>query len=151
MSQSLARICVHLVFSTKQRQPFLTDRQVRMELHAVLGELCNQLSSPVITVGGVEDHVHIACFLGRTRSVSDLIKELKRESTLWIKNRVPALSMFEWQTGYAAFSISVQHINGLVEYIRHQEQHHRTESFQTELKRVLDKSQMEYDERFLWD
>ncbi|HBH53007.1 MAG TPA: IS200/IS605 family transposase [Planctomycetaceae bacterium] len=151
MSQSLARICVHLVFSTKQRQPFLTDRQVRMELHAVLGELCNQLSSPVITVGGVEDHVHIACFLGRTRSVSDLIKELKRESTLWIKNRVSSLSMFEWQTGYAAFSISVQHINGLVEYIRHQEQHHRTESFQTELKRVLDKSQMEYDERFLWD
>ena len=151
MSQSLARICVHLVFSTKQRRPFLSDRNLRMELHAVLGELCNQLSSPVISVGGVEDHVHIACFLGRTRSVSDLIKEIKRESTGWIKKRSSALSEFEWQTGYAAFSISTQHIDRLVEYIRQQEEHHRTETFQEELIRVLKKTQTEYDERYLWD
>jgi putative transposase len=151
MSQSLARICLHLVFSTKLRRPFLRDQTLRSEMHAILGDRCNALSSPVITVGGVEDHVHIACFLGRTKSVSDLIKELKRESTIWIRSRAQSLTAFEWQTGYAAFSISTQHIDGLKKYIANQEHHHLKESFQDELRRILDKCHVEYDERFLWD
>ena len=129
----------------------LADQGLRLEMHAMLGQLCNRFKCPVITVGGVEDHVHIACFLGRQTALSDLLKEVKRESAVWIKQCAPQQSGFEWQQGYAAFSISSSHIDALVEYIQTQEQHHRTESFQDELRRVLQKNQVEFDERYLWD
>jgi REP element-mobilizing transposase RayT len=120
-------------------------------MHAVLGELCNRLDCPVITAGGVEDHVHVACFLGRKVPLADLLKEIKRESAVWAKARAPALSDFLWQGGYAAFSISSQHIPALVEYIRNQEEHHRHETFPEELRRILLKHDVEFDERYLWD
>ncbi|MFN9270012.1 MAG: transposase [Planctomycetaceae bacterium] len=151
MSQSPARLCVHLVFSTKHRRPLLAEPTLRSEMHAVLGELCNRLDCPVITAGGVEDHVHVACFLGRKVPLADLLKEIKRESAVWAKARAPALSDFLWQGGYAAFSISSQHIPALVEYIRNQEEHHRHETFEEELRRILLKHDVEFDERYLWD
>ena len=151
MPQSLSRLIVHIIFSTKGRQPFLADQSLRTEMHAVLGALCSKLDSPVIRVGGVADHVHIACHLGRTRAISDLIKEIKRESSKWIKARRRPVPGFEWQSGYAAFSISPTHVDRLVEYINHQEEHHRKESFQDELRRILTNYQLEWDERYLWD
>ena len=120
-------------------------------MHAVLGSLCNSLDCPLILVGGVEDHVHIACRLGRTRSVSELIKETKRESSKWAKTKSRTLQAFEWQAGYAAFSVSPKHLPDLVNYIRNQEEHHREVSFQDELRRILTKYQVEWDERYLWD
>jgi putative transposase len=85
MSQSLAQIYVHIVFSTKDRRRFLTDQAIRDEMHRVLGGICNDLGSPVLTVGGVEDHVHILCRLGKICSPANFIKELKRQSSLWAK------------------------------------------------------------------
>ena len=103
MPQSLAQIYLHLVFSTKDRRPFLLDPGLREEAHKFLGGTCKQLDCPILRVGGVEDHVHILCRLGRTISVSDLVKELKRESSKWVKKKDLALNDFHWQNGYGAF------------------------------------------------
>src|SRR5437764_13052824 len=110
MSQSLAQIYVHIVFSTKDRRPFLADRPIRDEMHRVLGGICNDLGSPVLIVGGVADHVHILCHLGKTSSPADLIKELKRQSSLWVKTKGPTFADFHWQSGYGAFSVSPSHV-----------------------------------------
>jgi len=151
MSQSLVQIYVHIVFSTKDRRPFLTDRSIRDEMHRVLGGICNDLGSPVLSVGGVEDHVHILCRLGKTCSPSNQIKELKRQSSLWVKTKGPAFGDFHWQAGYGAFSVSPSHVEALREYIARQEEHHRTETFQDEFRRLLKKYGLECDERYVWD
>jgi REP element-mobilizing transposase RayT len=130
---------VHIVFSTKDRRPFLTDQAIRDEMHRVLGGICNDLASPALTVGGIMDHVHILCRLGKTCSPAELIKELKRESSLWVKTRGREFVDFHWQAGYGAFSVSPGHVEALRQYIANQEKHHRTETFQEEFRRLLRK------------
>src|SRR5438874_8787889 len=110
MPQSLAQIYLHIVFSTKDRYPFLHDRTIRDESHKYLGGTCNNLDCPVLRVGGVADHVHILCRLDRTITVADLVRELKRESSQWLKTKAPDLASFYWQNGYSAFSISPAHV-----------------------------------------
>ena len=151
MPQSLAQIYLHLVFSTKDRRPFLQDEKIRLRLHEYLGGSCRQLGCPSLRVGGVKDHLHILCRLGRSIDVSTLIREIKRESSKWIKNKGAGLSHFQWQAGYAAFSISPSHVEALKDYIANQEQHHKTESFQDEFRRLLRKYGIEWDERYVWD
>ena len=102
-------------------------------------------------VGGVEDHVHILCRLAKTIAVSDLIRELKRDSSKWIKNENPELQGFQWQSGYGAFSISLGHVDPLKEYIANQPEHHRRVSFQDEFRRLCRKNGIEIDERYVWD
>jgi REP element-mobilizing transposase RayT len=102
-------------------------------------------------VGGVEDHVHILSRLSKTLSASDFIKELKRATSAWVKEEFPELQAFYWQAGYGAFSVSPSHVDGLNEYIRNQEQHHQRESFQDELRRLLRKYGIDFDERYIWE
>src|SRR5262245_54303679 len=130
MPQSLAQVYLHLVFSTKNRQSFLADKKLRGECHAYIAGTCHKRGSPSIIVGGVEDHVHILCTLSRQESVAVLIREIKRESSKWLKNKGPSLRNFFWQAGYGAFSVSPSHVEALKQYIANQEQHHRNESFQ---------------------
>ena len=151
MSQSLALIYLHIVFSTKQRRAFLQDKALRAELHAYLGGTCRNLDSPSLIVGGVEDHVHILCRLARTRTVAELLRELKRESSKWLKEKDAGLAEFHWQDGYGAFSISPGHVEILRAYIANQEEHHKKETFQDEFRRLLAKYAVEYDERYVWD
>ena len=151
MSQSLVRIYVHLVFSTKNRHLFLTDKNIRKECHAYLAGTCKNLASPSLLVGGTEDHVHILCMLSKVEKLADLIRELKRESSQWLKTKGAALGDFYWQNGYGAFSISPSHVDGLKKYIGNQEEHHRRETFQDEFRRFLAKYGIEYDERYVWD
>jgi REP element-mobilizing transposase RayT len=151
MPQSLAQIYLHVVFSTKDRRPWLQDAGIREELHNYLGGTCNNLDCPVLRVGGVEDHVHILCRLGRSISISDLVKELKRESSKWLKTKSPALADFYWQSGYGAFSVSPSHVDPLRTYIENQAEHHKRESFQDELRRLLKMYGLEWDERYVWD
>lgn len=151
MPQSLAQIYVHIVFSTKLRQPFLIDKTLRDECHAYLAGTCKRRGSPSIIVGGVVDHVHILCTLSREESVSVLVRELKRESSKALKEKSPSLRNFYWQSGYGAFSVSPSHVPALKQYIRNQEQHHRQESFQDEFRRLLRKYGLPYDERYVWD
>jgi REP-associated tyrosine transposase len=151
MPQSLAQIHLHLVFSTKDRRPFLQNTELRNEMQHYLGGICNGLDCPILRVGGVADHVHLLCRLGRSITIADLIKELKRESSKWIKTKSPSLADFHWQNGYGAFSISPGHVDHLIAYIVNQEEHHKTESFQDEYLRLLAKYGLEWDERYVWD
>ena len=151
MPQSLAQVYLHIVFSTKDRTPYLRDRALRSETHAYLVGACRNLNSPSLIVGGVEDHVHILCRFGRTITMADLIKGLKKESTKWIQGKDPTLSDFHWQAGYGAFSAGPERIPELRRYIANQEEHHRTESFKDEFRRLLKEHNVEYDERYVWD
>ena len=99
----------------------------------------------------MEDHVHILCRLGRTITIADLIRDLKRASSGWCKSLSQTLHEFDWQDGYGAFSISPSHVEGLTMYIHDQEEHHRRESFQDELRRLMRKYGIEFDERYVWD
>nr|AFI78504.1 transposase IS200-family protein [uncultured bacterium ws156A7] len=151
MPQSLVQLYTHLVFSTKYRKPFLKDDGLRENLHAYLAGACKNLESSSLIVGGVEDHVHILCRLSKTISVSVLIRELKRESSKWVKSESPGLTMFQWQNGYGAFSISPSHVEDLKRYIANQVEHHKTETFQDEFRRLCRKYGIEIDERHVWD
>jgi REP element-mobilizing transposase RayT len=151
MAQSFAPVYLHIIFSTKQRRKYLQDKSLRNELHRYLGGTCRDLDSPSLAVGGVEDHVHILCRLSRAYSISKLVRELKRESSKWIKTKDNQLSDFHWQDGYGAFSISPSHMRALRVYIANQEEHHKSESFQDEFRRVLKKYGVKYEERFVWD
>jgi REP element-mobilizing transposase RayT len=151
MPQSLAQIYLHIVFSTKHRTPFLSDQVLRAEVHKYLGGSCRNLDSPSLCVGGVEDHVHILCRLSRTLAVAEFIRELKRESSKWLKTKGEDLADFHWQDGYGALSISPGHVKAVVAYIANQEEHHRKVSFQNEYRRLLKKYGIDYDERYVWD
>jgi REP element-mobilizing transposase RayT len=148
MPQSLIQIYVHMVYSTKNRIPFLKDRGFRDHTHRYIAGIFNNLRSPAIIVGGVEDHVHVLCRLGKTISVADLIRDVKRDSSKWAK---APQSEFHWQHGYGAFSISPSHVTVVTEYIKQQEEHHRTETFQKEFRRLCKKYGVRIDERYVWD
>ena len=122
---------------------------MRTELHAYLAGTCKKQGVDSLQVGGVEDHVHLCCRLSKTLAISDLIAELKRESSKWIKSRTADLRGFYWQRGYGAFSISPSHIEDLVHYIRRQQEHHKQESFKEEFRRLCAKYDLEIDERYV--
>ena len=149
MPQSLSQVYLHLVFSTKHRRPLLADADLRRHTHAYLAGICENHRSHAVRIGGVADHVHILCRLGRTIAIADLIRELKRPSSGWLKEQ--GVADFDWQDGYGAFSVSPAHVHPLVAYIENQETHRRTESFQEEFRRLLRKYQIEFDERYVWD
>jgi putative transposase len=151
MPQSLAQIYLHIVFSTKERRPFLHDKSLRDESHDFLGGTCNKFDCPVLRVGGVADHIHILCRFGRTITVGDLVKELKRESSLWIKTKSSEMVDFYWQKGYGAFSVSPGHVNRLIDYIAEQEKNHEKETFQEEFRRLLKIYGLKWDEQYVWD
>ena len=151
MPQSLTQIYLHIVFSTKDRTPFLTDKEFRGRAHRYLAGICKNLDCPSLIVGGVEDHVHVLCRFAKTIEVATLLRELKRDSSKWVKAEQPRLAEFHWQAGYGAFSISPSHVDALKEYVQNQEQHHRRESFQDEFRRLCKKYGIEIDERYAWD
>jgi len=151
MSQSLSNIIVHLVFSTKHRKPFLLDESIRDEMHRQLGGTSKTLECPPLIVGGVEDHVHILARQARTITVAAWVKELKRVTSLWIKESHPKLQAFQWQAGYGAFSVSQSDADQVVKYIQDQREHHKHCDFQTEYRELLERHGIEYDERYVWD
>jgi len=151
MPQSLAKILVHAVFSTKDRRPLLRDKNLREESHPYIGGILNQLDCQPIIVGGVEDHVHLLCALSRTRQASEMIKEAKRGSSLWLKTKGVDLQDFAWQSGYGIFSIGFSQIEIVRHYIAGQEEHHRKVSFQDEFRELLRRYEIAFDERYVWD
>ncbi len=151
MPQSFAQIYLHIVFSTKHRTPWLTDKPLRAELHRYVGGICHDQDAPALIVGGIEDHIHILCRFPRTLKAADLVREVKRGSSLWIKEKNKDLADFHWQDGYGVFSLSPSHVEALTAYISDQEAHHAAESYQDEFRRLLDKYGLECDEIHMWD
>lgn len=151
MPQSLSKLLVHIVFSTKYREPFLHDRVIRERVHAYLAGVCNANGSHALIVGGVADHVHILCDLSRTKTVAELVGEVKRSSSKWIKALSKDLTQFAWQNGYGAFSVGRSGERVVMNYIRNQETHHAARSFKEEFRGVLEKYRVDHDERYVWD
>ena len=148
MPQSLSAVYIHLVFSTKECRPYLRDTETREALHAYLGGISKTLGCPPIIAGGMEDHVHLLASLGRTMTQGEWVKELKRVSKLWLKGKGEPI---QWQGGYAAFSVSQSNLDRVRRYIEDQPAHHRKLSFQDELRALLRKHDVEFDERYVWD
>ena len=151
MGHSLSQIYLHIIFSTKDREPFLHDAELREKTHAYLVGVCQQQGSPSLRIGGVADHVHILCRLAKTLSVANLVRELKRDSSKWIKDQPAGSPEFHWQQGYGAFSISPGHVETLIDYIAHQEDHHKQTTFQDEFRKICQKYGVPLDERYAWD
>jgi len=151
MSQSLSKILLHVVFSTKERRPFLRDHALRDEMHRYIGGILNGLDCLPIIVGGVEDHVHVLCVLSRTCAPAEMVKEVKRGSSLWIKTRAPDVADFAWQNGYGIFSIGSSQIEEVRQYIAGQEEHHARTTFQEEFRRLLQRYEITFNEAYVWD
>lgn len=151
MPQSLSKIWTHLVFSTKERYPFLIDETVCRDLHAYLAKILKANNCPTLIVGGVSDHVHALFVLSKNHSIANIVWEIKRSSSKWIKGQGSELSKFHWQEGYGAFSVSQSHVEQVQKYILNQEEHHRRKTFQDEFRGFLRKYEIEYDERYVWD
>ena len=150
MSQSLSNNIIHIVFSTKNRQKFLHEK-IRYELYSYIAGVIKNKNCLCHKIGGIDDHIHISCSLAKTISVSDLIKEIKMSSSLWLKNKDESLAKFYWQSGYGVFSLSPSHLPILCEYIANQENHHRKIDFKGEFLGLLNKYAINYDENYLWN
>ena len=150
MSQSLTNILIHIVFSTKERQKLLHEK-IRPELYAYITGIFKAKNCAYYQIGGIDDHLHISCSLPKTMSTSDLIKEIKTSTSVWLKTKGDNLADFHWQNGYRVFSLSPAHLQGLCGYIANQENHHKCIDFKDELLRLLKKYNINYDERYLWD
>jgi REP element-mobilizing transposase RayT len=150
MAQSLSKMILHLVFSTKERQKFIT-RLIRPRLHGYLAQVAREMGCEVHVVGGVADHVHLAIDFPRTITVADLLKKLKGTSSVWMKEQDREFSDFAWQGGYGVFSVSASHKHQLIEYIAHQEERHRKLTFEQEYRQFLTRYDIQVDEKYLWD
>ena len=137
MAQSLARLWTHLIFSTKNRLPFLRDKKLRIDTHAYLAKMLREQDCETLIVNGVEDHVHALFALSRTHSIASVVKEIKRTSTGFAKELSPSLAKFHWQRGYGAFSVSQSSLDEVIRYIVNQEEHHKRITFQDEYRAFL--------------
>jgi putative transposase len=150
MAQSLSNVILHLVFSTKNRQPWI-DVDIEEELFKYLAGTCREIKCQSHKIGDTNDHLHIACTLARTMAISTLIEEIKTSSSKWMKTKGDQYAEFAWQNGYGAFSIGQSQLPDSKHYIANQREHHRRLSFQDEYRQILAKYKVEYDERYVWD
>lgn len=150
MGQSFTKLAIHIIFSTKHRYPFI-DAVIEPELHAYLGVVCKAMGCPPIAIGGAADHVHILCLLSKKVTLIALVEEIKKRSSKWIKEKGSRYSHFYWQGGYAAFSVQADNMEYLVGYIRNQPLHHQSGSFKDEVLLLLEKNNLQYEEKYLWD
>jgi putative transposase len=150
MGQSLNKIYVHLVFSTKHRQPLIVD-SIKEELFGYLGGICKNLECNPIQVGGYKDHVHILCLLSKKIALVDLIEKVKSNSSKWIKTKGIEFENFYWQNGYGAFSVNPTELDVVKNYIIHQVEHHKKKTFKEEFLAFLKKYNVEFEEKYVWD
>lgn len=150
MGQSLVKNYIHIVFSTKHREPLIYP-PVETELHAYLGGICNKLGCQVIIVGGYIDHIHILCMLSKKIALMKLMEEIKSYSSKWIKTKGVGYESFYWQDGYGAFSVNPSEVDRVIDYIANQHEHHSKKTFQDEYRAFLKKYNVEYDEKYVWD
>lgn len=144
-----SRLLVHVVFSTKERHPWIAD-DMRTDLHGYLGGIARNIDAIPLIVGGVADHIHALIALPTKLSVADLVRTLKSNSSSWVHERWPQ-RLFQWQNGYGAFSVSESNKDAVVRYIENQAEHHRQRSFQEEFLDLLNRHGIEYDPRYVWD
>ena len=150
MPQSLSSILIHLVFSTKHREPYITS-EIEAELHAYLAAVFRECQSPALTINGTANHIHALFTLSRIVTVAEVVEEVKKRSSKWAKTKGDMYRNFQWQTGYGAFSIGQSNVAALKKYIAEQKEHHRRRTFEDEYRSFLKKYGVVYDERYVLD
>jgi putative transposase len=150
MSQALAKIYLHLIFSTKNRERSLRD-DVRDDLHSYMGGILHGLGCSPIEINTEPDHAHVLFVMTRTETISNVVGQLKKSSNDWLRNRDPQFRHFYWQGGYGVFSVSQSAVEEVRQYIRDQREHHKQVSFQDEFRTFLKRYEMEFDERYVWE
>lgn len=163
MGQSLVKNYIHIVFSTKYREP-LIHPSLESELHSymcwsfasltaricILTGICNKLECQPVIVGGYTDHIHILCMLSKKIALMELVEKIKSHSSKWIKTKDKSLENFYWQNGYGAFSVNQGGLDRVKDYIKKQHEHHSIKSFQDEYIGLLYKHSVAFDERYVW-
>jgi putative transposase len=150
MPQSLSSVLIHLIFSTKNREPFITP-SIKPELHPYMAKIFRELKCPSLAINGMADHIHVLFSLARVITIADLLQEVKTETSKWIKTKGSEFRNFHWQRGYGAFSIGQLQVDDVKRYIHNQKEHHRRITFQEEYRSFLKAYGIEYDERYVWD
>jgi putative transposase len=150
LGHSFTSSLFHCVFSTKGRRPLITE-DLQSRLWAYMGGIARDNRMKALTIGGVEDHVHILLSLPSTLAISKAIQLIKGGSSLWVHETFPEHRNFGWQEGYGAFSLDIALVERTTLYINSQAEHHRKQTFQEEFLAFLKKHNMEYDERYIWD
>ncbi len=150
MSQSLSQIYVHIVFSTKHRKSYLSNKELRDRLYLYINKICQNHQCHLLVAGGVSDHIHLLLSLNKKMAVSKLVEKIKTSTSKWIKSISISLEYFCWQNGYGAFSVSQSNIDAVIKYINNQEHHHKTLSFKDELEKLLMAYKIKFDEKYLW-
>lgn len=151
MPQSLAQVWVHVVFSTKDRRPFLGQETFREEMFKMLAYHVKESNCVTASVGGHIDHVHLLVGLSRTVTIAKLVENIKTETSKWGKKQDDCTSLFSWQSGYGAFSVSHSNRDVVDQYIRGQAKHHEVLSFKDEFRALCKRHEIEMDERYVWD
>jgi len=150
MAQSYCNLIYHIVFSTKDRQPWLRD-DVRARTYEYLGGAVRKEGGVALVVNGTADHVHIMARLRQDKAVADVLRDIKSNSSGWIHTTFAHLQEFRWQAGYGASTVSASHIEKVRHYIQKQEDHHKKRSFKEEFIALLDAHGIEYDKRYVWN
>lgn len=151
MPQSLSQMLIHLVFSTKHRQPFI-NKKIEPELYAYIAKiLYDECYSPALIIGGDKDHIHILYAQSRIWSVAKIVELIKKRSSKWIKTKGNEFRSFQWQKGYGAFSVSRSSAEIVKIYIANQKAHHQRVSYEVEFIAFLKKHEIDYDEEYVWD
>jgi len=149
MSQSLSKLYVHIVFHTKYNQD-LIKADVEDELYAYLGGILKANKCVPIAINGIENHIHILCIQSKNITLANLLEELKRNSSRWIKTKGTMYVDFAWQGGYGAFSVSQSKVDVVKRYIENQKEHHASETYKEEYIRFLKEYGIDYNEEYLW-
>ena len=149
MSSTLTNLLYHIVFSTKNREPIIT-KPIRADLFKYIGGIIRAEGGTLLEIGGMSDHIHLVVRFKAEPSVATMVKIIKSKSSKWLNDQPKRPGRFEWQRGYAAFTVSVSQLESVRTYVRNQEQHHRRKTFQDEFRLLLEKHGVVYDERYLW-
>jgi REP element-mobilizing transposase RayT len=150
MAQTLVKNYLHIVFSTKGREPFIVP-SIEKELHFYLIRLCAELECYPIKIGGYDNHVHILTNLSKKITLATFMEKIKAHSSKWIKTKGNEFKNFYWQGGYGAFSVRESDLPHLIEYLNNQHEHHKKVAFKEEYVSLLEENKIDYDERYLWD
>jgi putative transposase len=150
MPQSFASLHVHIVFSTKSREPLISG-DMATRLYDYIGGIVRVRGSVLAAAGGMPDHVHLLCSLGREISVAEALRDIKANSSKWIHETFPSQRGFAWQAGYGAFAVSYSNLPAVKRYIANQAEHHRVKTFQEEFLALLHRHNLQFDQSHLWD
>ena len=149
MANTYINILVHAVFTTKNREPWLSS-SLRERLYPYICGIARENSLKVLCIGGTDNHVHILLSLNSTTSIAKATQLIKGGSSKWIHDTFPEQKLFSWQEGYGAFSIGISNVDETRQYIENQEKHHSKESFCDEYLKFLRKNNIDFDEKYLW-